>query len=69
MQPRANSEAAMQVTVHKTVDIEIDVGSRGHLTASQSGRSRFVEDDYINPSEHIISRGEQEAKDMLYTSL
>ncbi|KZV64504.1 hypothetical protein PENSPDRAFT_738252 [Peniophora sp. CONT] len=68
MQPRANSEAAMQVTVHKTVDIEIDVGA--HRAASQLvGRSRFVQGEYVESREHIISRGEREAKDMLYTSL
>ncbi|VDB92277.1 unnamed protein product [Peniophora sp. CBMAI 1063] len=68
MQPRSNNEAAMQVTVHKTVDIEVDVGSR--LSASHIGRSRFLQGDYIvDASEHVISRGEREAKDMLYTPL
>ena len=57
----------MQVTVHKTVDIEIDVGS--HPSASRMGRSRFVRHDYLDSPDHVVSRGEREAKDMLYTSL
>ena len=48
------AEAAMQITVQKTVEFDVEL-------APQSSRQ-----DYGNLSEQVVSRGEQEAKEMYF---
>lgn len=50
-----NAEAAMQITVQKTVEFDVE------LAPQSSSRN-----DYGNISEQVVSRGEQEAKDMYF---